>query len=164
MPVRGRGAAYRAVTLVIQVFVAAALTAVVVVYGGQVFFRYALNTPLLWADELASILLVWISFGGAALAMQRGEHMAIELVPELLPARFRDVLATVAHVLSAAFLIILTALGWTVVLGTMDQRGVSVPLPRGVVYLPALVSVAFMAAVAAGRGVAALAGLFRSAR
>jgi TRAP-type C4-dicarboxylate transport system permease small subunit len=31
--------------------------------------------PLVWSDELASILFLWLSMLGAVVALRRGEHM-----------------------------------------------------------------------------------------
>ena len=38
-----------------------------------VVFRYVLNNPLYWAEEAARLLLIWLSFAGAALAFQRAK-------------------------------------------------------------------------------------------
>ena len=54
-----------------------------------VFFRYALNSPLYWAEEAARLLLIWLSFTGAALAFQRNHHLAMDIVMRLLPDALR---------------------------------------------------------------------------
>jgi tripartite ATP-independent transporter DctM subunit len=54
-----------------------------------VFFRYALNSPLYWAEEAARLLLIWLSFVGAALAFQRKQHLAMDVVMRLLPESMR---------------------------------------------------------------------------
>ena len=54
-----------------------------------VFFRYALNSPLYWAEEAARLLLIWLSFVGAALAFQRNQHLAMDVVVRLLPDALR---------------------------------------------------------------------------
>ena len=42
-----------------------------------VIARYAFHRPLVWADELASTLFVWLSVLGAVLAMRRNAHMRL---------------------------------------------------------------------------------------
>jgi TRAP-type C4-dicarboxylate transport system permease small subunit len=37
--------------------------------------RYGLHRPLIWSDELASILFLWLAMLGAAVAFRRAEHM-----------------------------------------------------------------------------------------
>ncbi|HEX8885964.1 MAG TPA: TRAP transporter large permease subunit [Noviherbaspirillum sp.] len=61
--------------------------------------RYVFHTPLIWSDELASILFLWLAMLGSAVAFEKGEHMRMTaVVGKLSPATraFVDVLATVA--------------------------------------------------------------------
>src|ERR1700693_204425 len=56
--------------------VAAFLVAVeIVILASSVLFRYVLRSPLVWSDELATILLLWLAMLGAGLAYRRGEHI-----------------------------------------------------------------------------------------
>lgn len=43
-------------------------------------WRYALNDPLVWSDEVASALFSWLAMLGAVLALSRGEHMKMTAV------------------------------------------------------------------------------------
>ena len=57
-------------------FPAALLVAAeVVVLLMGVIWRYVLQTPLVWSDELASILFLWLAMLGSIVALRRGEHM-----------------------------------------------------------------------------------------
>jgi tripartite ATP-independent transporter DctM subunit len=47
---------------------------IVILFAGVVA-RYGLRQPLIWSDELASILFLWLAMLGAAVAFRRGEHM-----------------------------------------------------------------------------------------
>jgi len=50
--------------------------------------RYVLHKPLLWSDELATSMFVWLCMLGAVLALHRGEHMRLTaFVNRLSPAR-----------------------------------------------------------------------------
>jgi len=73
-----------------------------------VAFRYSGNS-LIWYDEAASILLAWITFLGAALAMNRNAHLGFNGLMFGLPLPGRLVLFwTVEAIVIATFLII----GW----------------------------------------------------
>src|ERR1700728_771274 len=84
--------------------VAAALVAaeIVILFAGVVA-RYVFNAPLVWSDELASILFVWLAMFGAALALERGEHMAMTALVSRLPARWQTWCRTVAAMLVCVF-------------------------------------------------------------
>src|SRR5690606_12835685 len=59
----------------IEIPVALLVIAEVVILFSGIFARYVLNTPLIWSDELASLLFLWLAMLGAAVAFRRGEHM-----------------------------------------------------------------------------------------
>src|SRR5581483_10454806 len=62
--------------------------------------------PLIWSDELAGILFLWLAMFGAVVAFQRGEHMRMTaIVGQVSPRRraFFDVLAIAAPL---AFLVL----------------------------------------------------------
>jgi len=54
---------------------AALLVGEVVVLLAGVISRFIFNSPIPWADELASILFLWLANLGAAVALRRGTHM-----------------------------------------------------------------------------------------
>ena len=60
------------------------LAVMLVVTSAGVFWRYVLNSGLVWADELSRFLLVWASFLGATLAVYRGAHISINVVYDRL--------------------------------------------------------------------------------
>ena len=46
--------------------------------------RYVFNAPLVWSDELASILFLWLAMLGAVIAFRRDEHMRMTACVGLL--------------------------------------------------------------------------------
>jgi tripartite ATP-independent transporter DctM subunit len=68
-----------------------------------VFSRYVLNRPLIWADELASILFLWLAVLGSVIALRRGEHLRLVFLVSRLPARGRDRLEALTLSLSVLF-------------------------------------------------------------
>src|SRR5438874_1144981 len=61
------------------------LTEIVVLLTG-VIARFVLHAPLVWTDEFASIVFLWLAMLGAVVALRRGEHMRMTaLVGRLRP-------------------------------------------------------------------------------
>jgi len=71
------------------------LAEVVILFTGVVS-RAVFHTPLVWSDELATILFIWLAMLGSVIALQRGAHMRMTaLVGSLRPGprAFLDVIA-----------------------------------------------------------------------
>lgn len=62
----------RAVDLVAAVLIVAE---VVLLFAG-VIARYALHSPIVWSDELAGSMFLWLGMLGAVIALRKGEHLA----------------------------------------------------------------------------------------
>jgi len=58
--------------------------------------RYLFGAPLSWSDELSTVLFVWAVFWTAAFAVPLREHVAFDLVFDLLPPGARRALGIVA--------------------------------------------------------------------
>lgn len=50
------------------------LGAMSVLVAVNVFFRFVLNASIYWGDEVALVLMVWLTFLGAAVATREKEH------------------------------------------------------------------------------------------
>lgn len=70
---------------------------------GGVVSRYVFREPLVWSDELASILFLWLAMLGAVTAFRRAEHMRMTAVVAMAGPRLRAFLETVAVVAGLIF-------------------------------------------------------------
>lgn len=73
-----------------------------------VIARFGLNRPIVWTDELASIVFLWLAMLGSVLAFWHGEHMRLTTIASRLPPRWRAraaALATMAPLLLLLMLI-----------------------------------------------------------
>jgi len=95
---------HRALCRLIEVPAAALVLAEVIVLLMGVTSRYLLHKPLVWSDELASILFLWLAMLGSILAFQRGEHMRMTALVGKLAPRPRAFLDLVAIAAALAFL------------------------------------------------------------
>ncbi|MFV0333286.1 MAG: TRAP transporter small permease [Tropicimonas sp.] len=59
----------------------------------NVILRYVFGSGIAWAYEIHAILLPWLVAGGVVIAAARGRNIAITLLPDLLAARGRQMLA-----------------------------------------------------------------------
>ena len=68
--------------------------------------RYLFQKPIIWTDELAGILFLWLAMLGAVLAFQRAEHMRMTAIIGMLKPRARAFLDVLAIAAPLAFLVL----------------------------------------------------------
>ncbi|WP_169053312.1 TRAP transporter small permease [Falsirhodobacter xinxiangensis] len=90
---------------------AALVAAIFVVLLANVVSR-GLGHPLVWTDELAVHLMVWIAFLGASLGIASRSHMAIGILPERLGDRARAWLVAIVDALVLGFMAMMAVLVW----------------------------------------------------
>jgi TRAP-type C4-dicarboxylate transport system permease small subunit len=84
------------------------LAEIVVLFAG-VTSRYVLHTPLVWSDELASMLFVWLAMLGAVIALRRGEHMRMTALVGKTSPQVRAFFDVVAIAAPLAFLLLIVS-------------------------------------------------------
>jgi TRAP-type C4-dicarboxylate transport system permease small subunit len=109
------------------VFLLVALTTVVCL---GVFFRYVLNDPLVWYDEFASYLLVWLTFYGAVAAHYHQRHISFDLLVEKLAPLPRRLVDVVAELAVLGFQFVLFWYGWILTERLGDETTISLPWVR----------------------------------
>ena len=108
-----------AVVIVLMVTLAAEVTA-------GVIFR-SIGHSLVWYDEIASILLAWLTFYGSALAAAKRSHIGCPEVVAMFPPGARAVLRAAADALVIAFFALVAWVGWSVMDVLATDHLVSLP-------------------------------------
>jgi tripartite ATP-independent transporter DctM subunit len=83
------------------------LIAEVALLLANVVYRYALHDPLTWADELASLLFIWLAMLGAVIALRRGEHMRLTTFIARMSPGAQEFLDTLGTIVVMAFMLCL---------------------------------------------------------
>ena len=92
--------------------IAAALVAIeVLLLLAGVVFRYVLDQPLIWSNELAGILFLWLVSLGAVIALNRSEHMRMTVVLNALRPRARAFALCVARAIIVVVTLVLLVPG-----------------------------------------------------
>lgn len=87
------------------------LTVIVIV---AVIYR-KLDASLVWYDEIASIMLSWITYYGSALAALKRKHIGFDTVLLAMPQKWRMAGAIAGEIVVLAFFALLAWAGWQVV-------------------------------------------------
>ncbi|WP_431823928.1 TRAP transporter large permease subunit [Burkholderia sp. F1] len=90
----------------VEIPAAILVVAEIVVLLAGVTSRYLLHAPLVWSDELASMLFLWLAMLGAVVALRRGEHMRMTALVGKASPGVRAFLDVVAIAAPLAFLVL----------------------------------------------------------
>jgi tripartite ATP-independent transporter DctM subunit len=93
--------------MLVEIPAAILVVAEIVILFAGVVARYGLRQPLIWSDELASILFLWLAMLGAAVAFRRSEHMRMTAVVASASPAVRAWLDVVATCAALAFLLLI---------------------------------------------------------
>lgn len=102
------------------------MAALAVEVTAGVVFRYS-GHSLVWYDEVATILLAWVTFYGSALAVLKHAHMGVPEIVRMLPTGMRVAATVVAQVCTLAFYVLLAWFGYVVLEILGSDRLVSLP-------------------------------------
>ncbi|MEP2717098.1 TRAP transporter small permease [Pseudophaeobacter sp.] len=104
-----------------------ALVILVATFGWLVFGRYVLNATPTWVEQLALLLVCYITYLGAAAGIHENTHLGVTLFRDALGARISSVLKLVIDIVLAAFGLIMVIacielfnFGWSTMLPMLD--------------------------------------------
>ena len=77
-----------------------------------VLFRYVLEAPLPWSEELARYLMVWGASLGAAVAFREGSHIAVGMLVDRLHGIYGEMVLKVTQIIVFIFMVIVMVEGF----------------------------------------------------
>lgn len=120
------------------------LATMLVAVAASVFFRYVLNRPFAWTEEVALALFVWLVFVGSAAVIKSGNPVVVDILFVKLPKNLqRDVLIAV-DVIVILVLAAIAWLGWEYALSGWDVYTLALKMPRFWTYLAVPVGAVLM--------------------
>ncbi len=91
------------------------LIAVTFIVGLAVFYRYVLNDPLQWAEEIARYLLIWLSLVAASVAIKERKHINLTTIVRHLPKRAFFTLEIILYIIIIVLITIVAKHSWLMV-------------------------------------------------
>ena len=144
---------------VVEWFAVSLLVGLTVVVCLGVFFRYVLNSSLVWYDEFASYLLVWLTFYGSVVADYHRKHIGFDLLVGKLAPPARRIADIVAELAVLGFQFVLCWYGWILTEKMGEETTISLPWIQ-VAWVNSVLPVcgALMLVISVARLIALLAG------
>jgi len=130
----------------------------------SVFFRYALNDALSWAEESSKYLMVWLTFLGAPIALRHFGHINIDLLISILPARLEQFMYFMVSLIVGLTMAIVLWKGWGFAEVGARQVASTFNLSMVYLYIAVPIGAALTFLVAIEQALQALAGVFNPAK
>ena len=118
----------------------AGLIAIVVVVGWQVFGRYVLNSSPTWAENLALVLILYVTLLGAAVGVRDAGHLGMESLLALLPEGPRGKVEIAVHAIVGVFGAAMVWNGWILGASVAAYKLPNIALSEAVRYVPLVLS------------------------
>ncbi|KJS86088.1 MAG: hypothetical protein JM58_07430 [Peptococcaceae bacterium BICA1-8] len=111
----------------------------------QVIFRYVLEYPLIWTEEIARFMFVWLTFLGSAAAVRTKNHIAMDLLVNKFPKKMQKSVNLLALAIFLGFCVLLVKQGIFLTTINMGQTSDALGVPMGFPYLAIPIGSALMA-------------------
>jgi TRAP-type C4-dicarboxylate transport system permease small subunit len=85
----------------------------IAILAAGVFSRYVLHNAIVWTDEVATILLLWLAMLGAVSAYRRREHIRLTAVVRRVSPATAELLDVISSVVVVLFAVVLAPAFWT---------------------------------------------------
>ncbi|WP_284335857.1 TRAP transporter small permease [Comamonas sp. NoAH] len=110
------------------------LLAMAIIIFCNVVLRYSTGDSIIWAEEVARHMMIWVAFLGAGLALRFGGHVAIDNLHRAVSTRTARVLRTLVVVGLSLFFIFMTVASSDYVWRTRFQSTAATDIPISFIY------------------------------
>ena len=112
------------------------MAAITILTLAQVFWRYVLELPLQWSEEIARYCFVWVTFLGAATLMRLQDgHPAIDALYVRVSPKAQQVMDVASKLMVVIGSLAIAAGGLRLVLLQWNQLSPSVEIPMVWIYM-----------------------------
>jgi TRAP-type C4-dicarboxylate transport system permease small subunit len=106
----------------------------------QVFGRYVLNDTPTWAENLALLLVLFVTAFGVAVGVRDAGHIGLESLVVLLPGKWQRRIEFLIHGLVGLFGALMVKGGWLWANAKWSEKKPMLPVPDGIDYVPIIIA------------------------
>ena len=118
-----------AVTVALMVFLT-----ILIAYS--VISRFVFNSPVEWQYEATLVCLSWVVFIGMSITFRNDEHMRLTFVSNALPEKVQPIWLCIMDAFVFVCLVVGAFLSMSIVKNAMPTHDQTIPVSRGLFYLP----------------------------
>lgn len=100
----------------------------------QVFFRYVVNRPILWTEEVTMIAFVWTVFWAAAFIVNIREHVTFDVVYEVMSPKVKRIMAIFSMIVLIGTFLVLIPATWDYLEFLLRKKSPVLRIPMAWIY------------------------------
>jgi TRAP-type C4-dicarboxylate transport system permease small subunit len=116
------------------------LIAVILCVQWQVIGRYVLNDTPTWAENLALLLVLFVTAFRLAVGVRDAGHIGLESLVVLLPDVWQRRIELLIHALVGLFGVLMVQGGWLWANAKWGEKKPMLPVPDGIDYVPVIIA------------------------
>ncbi len=116
------------------------LIALILCVQWQVVGRYVFNDTPTWAENLALLIVLFVTAFGVAVGVRDAGHIGLESLVVLLPEKWQRRIAYLVHLLVGLFGALMVHGGWLWATLKWNEKKAMLPVPDGIDYVPLVIS------------------------
>lgn len=129
---------------VLEFMVIFTFTALISVVFLQVFARFFLPKAPSWTEEASRFFFIYSVVFGAPLALKRGEYVRVDILINMLPVKFQDILDGIIYLILTLFFLVITYHGYIFGSLGLTQTSPAMGLPMYIPYMSIGISGLFL--------------------
>jgi len=102
----------------------------------SVIMRFIFGSPVAWQYETTLVCFAWIIFIGMSITFRQDEHMRLTFVTNALPVKARNYWLALMDLITFAFIVWAGYLSIGVVANALPTMYQTIPVSRGLFYMP----------------------------
>lgn len=118
--------------------------AIVVITLAAVWWRYVINDPISWTEQISRIFFVWVTFLGAAVLYRDKSHITIDMFLEMVPQPMKAWAVWLIEFGMLLFIVVLLFYGLKLSIDTLPHRFGALDISPASFYFAAPVSATMM--------------------
>jgi TRAP-type C4-dicarboxylate transport system permease small subunit len=132
------------VTEAANLVIGSCMAAIVLITLGAVWWRYVLNSPIAWIEQVSNMLFIWIVFVGSAVLYRQKLHIAVDMFMEMLPDRLKPWGFWMIEMLNLSFIVVLFVYSLKLSIDVLPNTTGALDISPAYYYFSAPVSCAMM--------------------
>jgi TRAP-type transport system small permease protein len=120
------------------------LVSMVIIVTISVILRYIFKSPMIAAMNIATLLLVWLTFFGASALYKEKGHIALVFIKEKFPEKIRRLVNMSVLVVITISLLITVVQTFQLMKVQWAQKIVAIGITRGILSVPVVIAMSLM--------------------